>query len=187
MKNLFGKTLVVLIFMFSLMLLVMSGAIYMTHTDWRDRAEKLTKEVEHASGILEGSGSKVGYRQQNSQLQAAIEDEEKLRDRVVAALTSEVENRQGEYESYLETRTKNEKETSAHLNKLVQLTLFMIKARTASDDTLIKVQNERNERIRVMHEYVKNMNQIEDLNQQIIALQKRARSLTIDQKERPVE
>ncbi len=187
MKNLFGKTLVVLIFMFSLMLLVASGAVYMTHTDWRDRAEKLTKEVEQAAGILDGSGRNIGYRRQNAQLQSAIEDEEKLRDQVVAALAKEVENRQSEYDAYLETKKKNEKETAAQLNKLVQLTLFMLKARVMSDDTLIKVQNERNERIRVMREYVKNMNQIEDLNQQIIALQKRARSLTIDQKDRPEE
>lgn len=184
MKNLFGKTLVVLIFMFSLILLAMSGAIYMTHTNWRIKAENCAKEVQAATAVLEGTDSKTGYRQQSLLLDTAIGDEEALRDHVVGALASEVSNRKAENEAYLAEIKKQEKEIRDQSVTMLKYTLFMLKARVQADDTLVKVQNERNERVRTVHEYVKNMNQIEDLTQQIQTLEKRARSLTIDQQAR---
>ncbi len=175
MKNLFGKTLVVLIFMFSLILLTMSGAVYMTHTNWRARAEKVTKEVQDAEQQLSG------LRQQNDTLVKAIEEEEKLRDLVVAALTAEVENRKAEYTAYTEECKKQDKEIRQNSETMMEYSLFLLKARILADDALVRVQNERNERIRAMHEYVNNMNRIEDLNQQILTLEKRARSLAVKQ------
>lgn len=173
MKNLFGKTLVVLIFMFSLILLTMSGAVYMTHTNWRARAEKVTKEVQDAEQQLSG------LRQQNDTLVKAIEEEEKLRDLVVAALTAEVESRKAEYTAYTEECEKQDKEIRQNSETMMEYSLFLLKARILADDALVRVQNERNERIRAMHEYVNNMNRIEDLNQQILTLEKRARSLAV--------
>lgn len=184
MKNLFGKTLVVLIFMFSLVLLVMSGAIYMTHTNWRAKAEMLTKEVSEATVILDGTGVNPGYRQQAIYLQTAIDDEEMLRDKIAAALTAEVTERKAEYAAYQEEITKQSKEIRQNTITMLKYTLFMLKARITSNDSLVKVQNVRNERIRAMHEYVKNMNQLEDLNQQIKILEKRERSLVEGMKEK---
>ncbi len=179
MKNLFGKTLVVLIFTFSLALLSMSGIVYMTHTDWRARAEALEKDVQAASKKIEGDGTQVGYRAQNIQLKHAVEDEEALRLQVVGALESEVKNRQAEYDGYQELVQKQDKELRTHVNEMTRYTLALLKLRVTADDTLIRMQNERNERIRSVHEYVRNMNQIEDLSQQIQTLEKRARGLTL--------
>ena len=178
MKNLFGKSLVILIFMFSLILLTMSGAVYMTHTNWRERAENVTKEVQNAEQQLES------LRKQNDTLVKAIEEEEKLRDLVVAALTAEVENRKAEYTAYTDECEKQNKEIRQNSETMMRITLFLLKTRILADDALVRVQNERNERIRAMHEYVNNMNRIEDLSQQILTLEKRERSLAAKQTER---
>lgn len=184
MKNLFGKTLVVLIFTFSLALMTMSGAIYMTHNNWRLRAENVEKEVQAATAKLEGDGSKTGLRTQYVALQKSIDDEEQLRTRIAEALESEVSSRRAEYDSYQETVKKQDKDIRAQLNEMTRYTLALLKMRIVADDTLVKIQNERNERIRSVHEYVRNMNQIEDLTQQIQTLEKRARSLTDSQSRR---
>ncbi|MDO4628066.1 MAG: hypothetical protein Q4C70_02665 [Planctomycetia bacterium] len=183
MKNLFGKTLVVLIFMFSLMLLAMSGAIYMTHTNWRAKTEKVTEQVQEATAVLEGSASSMGLRKQDKVLKASIEDEENLRNQVVVALAAEVNERKAENDQYLVEVKKQEKDIRDQSITMLKYTLVMLKARIQADNTLIQVQNERNARIRTVHEYVKNMNQIEDLNQQILALEKRARSLVFNQQQ----
>ncbi len=182
MKNLFGKTLVVLIFMFSLMLLAMSGAVYMTHTNWRAKTEKVTEQVQNATAVLDGNDFSMGLRKQDKVLKASIEDEEELRNQVVAALVAEVNERKAENDQYLTEVKKLEKDYRDQSVAMLKYTLVMLKARILADNILIQVQNERNARIRTVHEYVKNMNQIEDLTQQIQALEKRARSLVFNQR-----
>ena len=183
MKNLFGKTLVVLIFIFSLLLFAMSGAVYMTHTNWRAKAEAEEKKVVAATAKLEDSGTTLGYRSQYKQLEEEIEIEEALRDQVVDALASEVNQRKEEYETYCATIKEQEDKLAHHSVEMLRFTIFMLKSRIQADDLVVKVQNERNARIRAMHEYINNMNKREDLNQQISTLQKRARSLTLSQKD----
>jgi len=182
MKNLFGKTLVVLIFIFSLLLFAMSGAVYMTHTNLRAKAEAEAKKVAAATAQLEDSDSGPGFRSRYKQLEEEIELEEALRDHVVAALTSEVNQRKEEYEGYRATVKEQEDKFAHHSIEMLRFTIFMLKSRIQADELVVKVQNERNSRIRAMHEYINNMNKIEDLTQQILTLQKRERSLTLDQK-----
>ena len=182
MKNLFGKTLVVLIFIFSLLLFVMSGAVYMTHTNWRAKAEAEAKKVAAATAKLEDSDTSLGYRSLYKQLDEDIKLEEGLRDQVVDALASEVNQRKEEYETNFATIKEQEEKLARNSINMLKYTIFMLKSRIKADEVVVKVQNERNARIRAMHEYINNMNKIEDLNQQILTLQKRERSLTLDQK-----
>lgn len=182
MKNLFGKTLVVLIFIFSLLLFAMSSAVYMTHTNWRAKAEAEAKKVAAATAKLEDSDAGLGYRSRYKLLEEEIELEEGLRDQVVDALASEVNQRKEEYEGYCATVKEQEAKLAHHSIEMLRFTIYMLKARIQADELIVKVQNERNSRIRAMHEYINNMNKIEDLNQQILTLQKRERSLTLDQK-----
>lgn len=182
MKNLFGKTLVVLIFIFSLLLFAMSGAMYMTHTNWRDKAEQKDKKIVVANAKLNDSEKGPGLRSIYQQLQEEIEMEEALRNHVVDALRSEVNQRKEEYEQYRTDAKKQEEKLASNSTKMLQHAIYMLKCRIQADEKLVSTQNERNARIRAMHEYINNMNKIEDLNQQILTLQKRERSLTLDQK-----
>lgn len=182
MKNLFGKTLVVLIFICSLLLFAMSGAVYMTHTNWREKAEQKDKKIVVANAKLNDSDKGPGLRSLYKQLEEEIELEEALRDHVVDALKSEVNQRKEEYEKYRTDIRKQEEKLASNSIRMLQHAIFMLKFRIQADEKVVSVQNERNARIRAMHEYISNMNKIEDLNQQILTLQKRERSLTLDQK-----
>lgn len=182
MKNLFGKTLVVLIFIFSLLLFAMSSAVYLTHTNWRAKAEAEAKKVTAANAKLEDSGTTPGLRSIYNELKSEIDGEENLRNQVIEALASEVNQRKDEYEKYRTEIEEQEKELAKNSVDMLRYTIALLTYRIKADELVVKVQNERNARIRAMHEYVNNMNKIEDLKQQIMTLQKRERSLTLEQK-----
>ncbi|MFM1902538.1 MAG: hypothetical protein RLZZ440_438 [Planctomycetota bacterium] len=127
--NLIGKIFLFAVFIMSLMLMTLAGAIYVSHTNWRD--EVLRTQDESAPGQPPGYKVRLEEAQQEraelegqiTHLQQRVAESEKARDQVLAKLQSAIVEKDQELQKLRadkEAREQDQREKTALLKKSQQ-------------------------------------------------------------------
>ena len=107
--NLLGKLLIVLIFIGSIGLASFSVALYVTHTNWRERSEKLEQD-------LKGKVQELAHSQkQKADMEAALKLENERRRESIQALTEKVDLLTQDCLAANEEKAKLKEELAVHV------------------------------------------------------------------------